>query len=208
MTGAEKIDLAPYLARLESLDPFGRTGVVVGMVGLLIASRGPEAGIGDFCEILASDGRPIRTQVIGFRDGNLLSMPLEETGGPQSKDISGAILPGISRWAVSAGGEYHRPQPLFGRPLELFVASDASYRSSFSSSATPSRYLSVPDYTVVNARVGVRAANGWALFLWSRNMFDMNYFELLSAAPGNSGLYVGQPGDPRAVGVTLRLAVR
>ena len=28
--------------------------------------------------------------------------------------------------------------------------------------------------------------------------------ELLSAAPGGSGLYVGQPGDPRTWGMTLR----
>ncbi len=27
--------------------------------------------------------------------------PLEETGGPQVKDISGSVLPGISKWAFS-----------------------------------------------------------------------------------------------------------
>jgi len=45
-------------------------------------------------------------------------------------------------------------------------------------------------------------------FLWSRNVLNKNYFELLSAAPGNSGLYVGQPGDPRTVGLTLRMSYR
>jgi iron complex outermembrane receptor protein len=44
--------------------------------------------------------------------------------------------------------------------------------------------------------------------LWARNLFDQNYYELLSAAPGNSGLYVGLPGDPRTVGVTLRMSFR
>jgi iron complex outermembrane receptor protein len=39
-------------------------------------------------------------------------------------------------------------------------------------------------------------------------MLDTNYFELLSAAPGGSGLFVGLPGDPRTVGVTLRMALR
>jgi len=33
-------------------------------------------------------------------------------------------------------------------------------------------------------------------------MLDTNYYELLSAAPGNTGLYVGQPGDPRTFGGT------
>jgi flagellum-specific ATP synthase len=77
----EPIDLRPYFARLETTDPFRRAGVVTGMVGLIIESRGPAAAIGDFCQIETSGGEGVRTQVIGFRDGNLLSMPLEETGG-------------------------------------------------------------------------------------------------------------------------------
>jgi hypothetical protein len=44
--------------------------------------------------------------------------------------------------------------------------------------------------------------------VWTRNRFNVNYYDLLSAAPGNSGLYVGQPGDPGTVGVTLRLALK
>jgi len=82
----DAIDLNPYLQRVPDLDPLARSGVVVGLVGLLIESRGPAAGIGDFCEIQSADGRPVRTQVIGFREGNLLSMPLEETGGMRLGD--------------------------------------------------------------------------------------------------------------------------
>src|ERR1700722_18111546 len=37
--------------------------------------------MGDFCEIRTRGGRTIRTQVIGFRKGRVLSMPLEETDG-------------------------------------------------------------------------------------------------------------------------------
>ena len=61
---------------------------------------------------------------------------------------------------------------------------------------------------LVNARVGFRASDGWTVFLWSRNLLDKNYFELLTAAPGNTGLFVGQPGDGRTVGLTLRLALK
>jgi len=55
----------------------------------------------------------------------------------------------------------------------------------------------------VNPRVGFRTRDGWSASIWARNVGDINYFELLSAAPGNSGLYVGLPGDPRTFGVTL-----
>ena len=66
----------------------------------------------------------------------------------------------------------------------------------------------VDGYGLLNLRGGVRLADGWSVSVWSRNLLDRNYFELLSAAPGGSGLYVGLPGEPRTVGVTLRLSFR
>ena len=148
-----------------------------------------------------------------YSDGRYLSFsdappPLEDTGGRQSKDISGSLLPGISKWAFSSGGEYARAQTLFGQNGHVFGGLDVSYRSSFSSSASFSRYLVVDTYHLVNARVGFRAADGWTVFVWSRNLLDKDYFELLTAAPGNTGLFVGQPGDARSVGITLRVAVK
>jgi FliI/YscN family ATPase len=56
-------------------------GDVVEVTGLLVESRGPLAAVGDFLEIRAGRNRTIRCQVIGFRNGNILSMPLEETDG-------------------------------------------------------------------------------------------------------------------------------
>jgi iron complex outermembrane recepter protein len=134
--------------------------------------------------------------------------PLEDTGGPQFLDISGSILPGISKWALSLGGEYGRPATVFGRSGAFFGALDGSYRSSFSSSATYSKYLVVEGYGLLNARLGFRAAEGWTISLWSRNLLNQDYFELLTAAPGNTGLFVGQPGDRRTIGVTLRVALK
>jgi hypothetical protein len=56
--------------------------------------------------------------------------PLEDTGGPQVKDISGSVLPGISKWAYSLGGEYVHRRSIAGVAGELFGALDTSYRSS------------------------------------------------------------------------------
>ena len=81
-----KISLAPYIAELDRLTPVRWTGQVTEVVGLLVESRGPSVAIGDFCEVRTSAGRSIRTQVIGFRDGHVLSMPLEEIDGLQLGD--------------------------------------------------------------------------------------------------------------------------
>jgi iron complex outermembrane receptor protein len=150
---------------------------------------------------------------LAYTDGRYVTFvdappPLEATGGPQSVDISGSLLPGISRWAVSVGGETSHKGSLLGRAGELFAAVDASYRSSFSSSPTYSQYLIVPGYPLLNARVGFRVATGWTVSVWSRNLLSHDYYDLLTAAGGNTGLYVGQPGDPRTVGVTMRLTLK
>lgn len=134
--------------------------------------------------------------------------PLEETGGPQAKDISGQRLPGVPEWALTFGVEARHPATLFSQAGEFFAAADTSYRSEFSSSATPSLYLNVPGYGLANVRAGYRWGQGWMLSVWCRNLADRNYYELLSAQPGNSGLFVGMPGEPRTYGVTLRMAMR
>ncbi len=148
-----------------------------------------------------------------YTDGIYVSFPdapppLEDTGGPQVKDISGSDLPGISKWAFALGGEYVSRGTILGRAGEFFGAVDASYRSSFSSSATASKYLVVDGYSLLNARVGFRWADGWTVSLWSRNLLDRDYYELLTATPGNTGLYVGQPGDRRTIGATMRITLR
>jgi flagellum-specific ATP synthase len=73
--------LAPYFDAVERAQPMRWTGTVTALVGLLIESCGPAAAMGDFCEVHTAGGRRLRTQVIGFRDGRVLSMPLEETDG-------------------------------------------------------------------------------------------------------------------------------
>jgi flagellum-specific ATP synthase len=78
---ADRLDFRPCLDLVSRVEPFRLTGSVTELVGLLVESQGPAAAIGDFCEVHTSAGRTIRTQVIGFRDGRVLSMPLEETGG-------------------------------------------------------------------------------------------------------------------------------
>ena len=137
-------------------------------------------------------------------------LPLEETGLTENgvqvafKDISGGVLPGISKWAGSLGGEFTTPAAFLGKAGKFFIASDVYYRSSFSSSPSPSAYLNIDGYALVNGRLGFRAVNGLSAFIWGRNLFDKNYYEQLLPAGGNAGHYAGVLGDPRTYGITLR----
>jgi iron complex outermembrane recepter protein len=125
---------------------------------------------------------------------------IEFTGGPQACDISGQDLPGISKWTISYGAEYAIPA---GSSQEVYAGLDGSYKSAFSSSATPSQYTRVAGYGLLSLRAGWRNDDGWNIFGWVRNVGDKGYFDYLTVQPGNSGLIVGQPGDPRTWGVTL-----
>jgi iron complex outermembrane receptor protein len=132
-------------------------------------------------------------------------LPLEEVGAAVSfKDISGGRLPGISRNALSFGGEYAQPLELFGNDGEFFVGVDSFYRSEFSSSPSPSRYLNIDGYTLVNGRIGFRSDDSWSAFLWARNLTDKDYFEQLLPGAGNVGHYAAVLGDPRTWGATVR----
>lgn len=132
-------------------------------------------------------------------------VPLEETGGPSAfKDISGGDLPGISKWTASLGGEFATPSIFLGAAGKFFVALDGYYRSSFSSSASPSKYLVIDSYILLNGRLGFRVSNGLSAFVWGRNLLNKNYFEQLLPAAGSAGQYAAVLGDPQTYGITLR----
>ncbi len=132
-------------------------------------------------------------------------LPLEETGATVSfKDVSGQKLPGISKWAGSVGAEIAIPGKLITTEGKYFFAVDNFNRSKFSSSPSPSQYLNINGYSLFNARLGFRATKGVTVFVWSRNVFNKNYYEQLLPASGNSGLYAAVLGDQRTFGTTLR----
>jgi iron complex outermembrane receptor protein len=122
---------------------------------------------------------------------------------PANCDISGQRLAGVSKWAFSFGAEANAPGSLFGKEGEFYLGYDGSYRSDFSSNASPSPATRVEGYSLSNFRAGFRTDKGLNVFAWVRNAFDANYFEQLFIAPGNTGLIAGLPGDPRTWGGTV-----
>jgi flagellum-specific ATP synthase len=114
--------LEECLRTVPRMETLRWSGHIRELVGLVAASEGPAAAVGDFCEILSSDGRTVRTQVVGFREGRVLLMPLEETGGLQlgdtvvarpdaarvevSPELLGRVLDGFGK-PIDGGREIH-----------------------------------------------------------------------------------------------------
>ncbi|PSO10945.1 MULTISPECIES: TonB-dependent receptor [unclassified Sphingobium] len=124
---------------------------------------------------------------------------------PRQCDISGADLPGVSKWAFSYGAEINQPVTLLAKEGQVYLGVDGNYRSHWNSNASPSIYTNVKGYALTNVRAGFRG-DGFDVFGWVRNALGVDYIETLQVAPGNTGLIAGQPGDPRTWGGTIKFS--
>ncbi len=142
---------------------------------------------------------PCPPELAGGTTGATPSAPGTPGGvSPANCDISGQVLPGTSKWALGFGGEVNAPVA----EGQVYLGYDGSWRSRFSSNPSPSAYTWIEGYSLSNFRLGYRKGKVNA-FAWVRNAFDKRYFDLLSVQSGNTGLIVGQPGDPRTWGFTI-----
>ncbi|MDR6116095.1 MULTISPECIES: TonB-dependent receptor [unclassified Sphingomonas] len=123
-------------------------------------------------------------------------------GGSPARDFTGQRLAGVPKWAASVGGDVTRP---IGGGAEAYLHGDWSYRSSYYTVASNSRYGLVPGYGLVNARAGVRLGEDgrYDLSVWARNLFDKDYFQTLNVV--NYGLVSAILGDPGTYGATLKV---
>ena len=121
-----------------------------------------------------------------------------------SCNLTGGQVAGVPKWAWSGGGEYHNPMSLGSGEGEFFAGLDYSYRSKIGSTGN-SRYTELEGRGLLNARIGVRSADGgWTAYVWSKNLLDKEY--LTTKVPiGNNGGLFSNVGDPRTVGATLRV---
>lgn len=110
------IDLNKYQYKLQSKDYIEYIGKVSKVVGLTIESDGPQASIGDLCNIQVLKGEPIKAEVVGFKDDKVLLMPLGEMTGISPGSIvssNGEIL------SVAVGPELvGRVLDGLGRPMD------------------------------------------------------------------------------------------
>ena len=111
------VTLGAYTRRLRESDPAPIYGHVTRVVGLVVESKGPRARVGDVCELRRADGGSVLpVEVVGFRDGRLMSVPLGDTAGIRPGDrvvVRGGVL------SLPAGdGLLGRVIDGLGRPLD------------------------------------------------------------------------------------------
>ncbi|MGZ4030864.1 MAG: flagellar protein export ATPase FliI [Tumebacillaceae bacterium] len=103
------VKMEKYIRRLERTRTIKVNGKVSKLVGLTIESRGPMVTVGDVCQIEATDGSQVLTEVVGFRDNDVLLMPLGDLG---------AIGPGNDVVATGSSLQIPVGPHLLGRILD------------------------------------------------------------------------------------------
>ncbi len=99
-----------YHDALRTVDPIRLNGRVEEIVGLVIESRGPRASLGEICLVYGGrNAAPIRAEVVGFRAGRVLLMPLSDIAG---------VSPGSEVIATGAPLRVPVGDELLGRVLD------------------------------------------------------------------------------------------
>lgn len=99
-----------YLTVLHNLDPVKRTGKVNQIVGLTVEGEGPAANLGEHCLIaVKGSAEPLSAEVVGFKSGRVILMPLGEMSG---------ICPGSEIIATGQKLQVEVGQALLGRVLD------------------------------------------------------------------------------------------
>jgi FliI/YscN family ATPase len=115
-----------YLARLQQVEPAPISGRVSRVVGLVVESIGPRARVGEICELRGA-GAPLPLEIVGFRDGRMLSVPLGDTAGIRPGDRIVACG-GVQSIPVG-NGLLGRVIDGLGRPLDGRGVLDAPVRA-------------------------------------------------------------------------------
>lgn len=76
------LSLERYIDLAERAQPIQLEGKVSKVIGTVIEGTGPSMPVGGVCRILTPGvANPVRVEVVGFREGSLLLMPLERSEG-------------------------------------------------------------------------------------------------------------------------------
>ncbi|MBK7500185.1 MAG: flagellar protein export ATPase FliI [Ignavibacteriales bacterium] len=84
-----------YLNRIGNVDLIKLNGKVTDVIGLVIVSVGPNVSLGEVCTIVNKSGQEVcKCEVVGFRDGKVLSIALGEVHeiSPKCEIIAGGKM--------------------------------------------------------------------------------------------------------------------
>jgi len=129
-----ELDFSRARRQLAELNPVCVSGRVTDVIGLVVEASGPGAPVGSLCHIVGPGQGAIPAEVVGFRTGRVLLMPLGDLAGvaPGSRvvlvrerplvrvgdAVLGRVLDGLGRPLDGRGRvDFEAESPLYGQRL-------------------------------------------------------------------------------------------
>jgi len=129
------IDFAKYHHLLGQTNPIRIHGKVTEIIGLVVEGNGPAASIGELCGIFpAGSDKPVTAEVVGFKKGKVLLMPLQtiqglspgckivslgrKAGVNVGKNLLGRVIDGLGKPIDNKGPiECESDYPIYADPI-------------------------------------------------------------------------------------------
>ena len=109
--------LPSYAAAIRSAELVRRLGKVARFSGLVVESSGPDAFVGELCEIQSRpEEPPVSAEVLGLEDGRVLLMPYQQLQGVSLG--SPVVATGQAARTIVGEGLLGRVVDAFGAPLD------------------------------------------------------------------------------------------
>lgn len=108
MTISRLVALEQQLSALEIAPPSAR-GVLTRVTGMILSARGVRAPLGAYCEVMAEDGAAVVCEVVGFRDNEIMLMPLTAVHG---------LLPGAAVGVLTLTARVGISSKMLGRVID------------------------------------------------------------------------------------------
>ncbi len=84
------VDFEPLIQAVRQAPVGSRKGAVTHVSGLTVESSGPSVGLGQLCRIHLQSGAVVEAEVVAFRKGNLVLLPLDSIEGIRPGDMVSA----------------------------------------------------------------------------------------------------------------------
>jgi flagellum-specific ATP synthase len=129
------IDFARYHSLLGQVNPIRIHGKVTEIIGLVVEGNGPATSIGELCGIFpAGSVKPVTAEVVGFKKGKVLLMPLQtiqglspgckivslgrKAGVNVGKNLLGRVIDGLGNPIDNKGPiESESDYPIYAEPI-------------------------------------------------------------------------------------------
>ncbi len=124
----EILTVEPLLREIEEIDPMRVYGKVVEITGIILKATGMRVSVGEACRIYADDGRVVNAEVVGFKDGKVLLMAIDEIDGirpgsrifPVGQNLTVKVSPSLVGRVIDAmGSPIDGLGPVEGEPFPL-----------------------------------------------------------------------------------------